>query len=660
MATKNADQTAINALRFLSVDMIEKAQSGHPGLPIDAAPMVYTLWKEILTFNPEDPHWINRDRFILSAGHGSALLYSLLYFNDFGLTLEDLKNFRQIGSKTPGHPEFGVTSGVDATTGPLGQGLGMGVGMAMAEMHLSSLYNRPHFPIIDHYTYVLVGDGDLMEGVSQEAINVAGDKKLSKLIVLYDSNDISLDGKLSLSTNENEQKRFTASGWDYQRVEDGNDVDAILKAIQHAKTTSSPSLIEVKTVIGYGTPDAGTNKVHGSALGEKNVSLMRQHYDWSFPPFVFSDEIHKTFRSALVSKKKKYDVWQTMYKVYQTKFPELYKLLNTNTLDSSKLKVNYATGDKVATRVASSEMIQQMADSNLNFWGGSADLSSSNKTYIENGGTFSKATPDGKNIYYGVREFGMGAAMNGIQLHGGSRTFGSTFLIFSDYMKAAVRLSALQKMPNIFIFSHDSIAVGEDGPTHEPVEQVEALRSIPNVNVFRPADANEVFETWKYMANETQTTSVLVTSRQKLPVLDGTRNAPIDKGGYVLSPSSNSLPDGILIATGSEVQLAIKAQKALKEDHFDVTVVSMPCIELFKQQSEKYQNSVLPVEVDLRIAIEMLDPTVWYQFTGLKGAVIGNDHFGESGKGEAVVKKYGFSADTIVRKFKAIWKSSEK
>lgn len=649
------EMKAVNALRFLSIDMIEKAKSGHPGLPIDAAPMAYVLWEKMMNFNPKDPKWLNRDRFVLSAGHGSALLYSLLHFNKFSVSMDDIKQFRQLGSMTPGHPEFGHTEGIDATTGPLAQGLGMAVGMAIAERHLANVYNRPEYNIIDHYTYALVGDGDLMEGLSHEALNIAGDKKLSKLIVLYDSNDISLDGPLSLSTEEDVAGRVKAAGWDYSYVKDGNDLDAIQSAIESAKRTDQPSFIEVKTVIGYGTPLAGTNKVHGAAMGPENVEKTRENYHWDLAPFEFSKDIYDMYDNFVNLKSVAYSDWKDLFNKYSYEYPAEAGQLRANTLDTSSIKTSYKPGDEIATRVASSELLQQVADKNPQFWGGAADLSSSNKTYLKDDGDFTDENPIGRNIFFGVREFGMGAAVNGINLHGGSRAFGSTFFVFSDYMKAAIRLAAIQHLPSIFIYSHDSLAVGEDGPTHEPIEQLVGLRAIPNVNVIRPADANETEAAWKVIGETTDKPNILVTSRQKLPVLKETLAAPVAKGGYILSNSTVATPDGILIASGSEVHLALEAQNKLSELNFDVRVVSMPCIELFNRQSQEYRDSVLPPDVEHRVAIEMGTSFVWSQFTGLKGAIIGVDRFGASGKGPKVVDSYGFNTENVVNTFKKLW-----
>lgn len=646
------EMRAVDALRFLSVDMIQKANSGHPGVAIDAAPMAYALWEKVMNFNPNDEKWLNRDRFVLSAGHGSSLLYSLLYFNGFGLTIDDVKQFRQLGSKTPGHPEYGWTAGVDATTGPLSQGLAMSVGMALAEKHMAAIYNKPGYNVIDHYTFSLIGDGDLMEGLSEEALNIAGDKGLNKLIVLYDSNDVSLDGPLSLSTKENVKARVEAAGWDYSRVENGNtDVDAIINAINTAKKTDMPSLIEIKTTIGYGAPGAGTHNVHGAPLGEEGIKKMRDFYDWNLAPFEFTDEIQKCFDEAVKAKKPSYDAWQKMFAEYQKEYPENATRLKTSKLNMDNITTSYKPGDEVATRVASSEILQEVAEHNPQFWGGAADLASSNKTYLADDGDFTKENPTGRNVFFGVREFGMAAAVNGMNLHGGNRAYGSTFFVFTDYLRAAVRLAAIMHCPSIFIGSHDSIAVGEDGPTHEPIEQLSSFRAMPGLNLVRPADANETLAAWKLIAKTNNRPTMLVTSRQKLPVLGETIDAPVEKGAYIVSKEEGEQPDGILIAAGSEVSLVLQAQKLLKEKGKDVRVVSMPCMNLFKEQDVQYKEFILPSQIEKRMAVEMGACQSWYEFTGLHGKVMGIDRFGASGKGSKVIEKYGFTPEHVAEEF---------
>lgn len=649
------EMKAVNALRILSVDMIQKANSGHPGVAIDAAPMAFALWEKVMHFNPNYANWINRDRFVLSAGHGSSLLYSLLYFNGFGLTIKDLKKFRQLGSKTPGHPEVGHTAGVDATTGPLSQGIATAVGMALAEKHLAALYNKPGFPVIDHYTYSLIGDGDLMEGLSEEALNIAGDKQLSKLIVLYDSNDVSLDGPLSLSTDEDVKARVEAAGWDYRLVVDGNtDIDAITAAIQAAQHTNRPSLIEIKTTIGYGAPKQGTNAVHGAALGEDGVRKLREFFDWHQEPFEFDAEVTDVFAKAVEDKRVVYDQWAKMFAKYSATYPSEAAQLTNPQLDMSTVTNDYQIGDEVATRVASQNIMNQIAKTNPQFWGGAADLASSNKTLLKDQGVFTPDDPAGNNIFFGVREFGMATAINGINLHGGSRAFGSTFFVFSDYMRAAVRLAAIMNLPSIFIGSHDSIAVGEDGPTHEPIEQLTSFRAMPNLNLIRPADANETLAAWKLIAQTIDRPSFLVTSRQKLPVLAQTVDAPIEKGAYIVSDAKKTVPDGIILAAGSEVALALAAQKLLLEEEIDVRVVSMPVMNLFEEQSAEYKEAILPASVTKRLAVEMGASLSWGRYVGLDGKVMGIDTFGASGKGPEVIEHFGFTPTKVVEAFKEL------
>ncbi|MCH5463940.1 transketolase [Levilactobacillus tujiorum] len=658
------DELAVNALRMLSIDMIEKAQSGHPGLCLDAAPMAYVLWNYHLKTDPKRPNWINRDRFVLSAGHGSALLYSLLHMSGFDVKMDDLKQFRQAGSLTPGHPEFGHTPGVDATTGPLGQGIGMAVGMALAEKHLAAQYNTANMNIIDHRTYTIVGDGDLMEGISQEAINIAGKERLNKLTVLYDSNDVTLDGPLLNGSVETQSYRFKGAGWNYLFVEDGEDLAAINNAINDAKRSTQPTIIEIKTQIGHGSPLAGTNKVHGAALGAENLKKTKEFYSWSQTPFSVSEDAYAQFAQGIEERgENAHREWHKLYTHYQLSEPKLAAMFTPEVspqLDMSQVTLSDETiGKSVATRVTNSELLQQIAKYNPNFWGGAADLSSSNKTQLRDDGRFSSEYPANRNIWFGVREFGEAAALNGIALHGGSRVFGSTFFTFSDYMKAAIRLAALQGLPVTFIFTHDSIAVGEDGPTHEPIEQLAGLRAIPNVNVIRPSDAHETFGAWQTIAKTTDRPTVLVLSRQGLPLLAETRAESVSRGGYVVSPAKSEDSDGILIASGSEVQLALAAQAELRKKQYDVSVVSMPSFELFEQQSQAYKDSVLSPQVDKRISIEMDSTFGWGKYTGLNGACIGVDSFGMSGKGAEIVAHFNFNTKTIVKKYEELWKKSE-
>ena len=663
MFTKE-DQLAVSTLRALSIDQIEAANSGHPGLPLGAAPMAYSLWTRHLNVNPKASNWPNRDRFVLSAGHGSALLYSLLHLSGFDVSINDLKDFRQLGSKTPGHPEVGHTDGVEVITGPLGQGLAQAVGLAMAETHTAALYNTPDFPMIDHYTYTLVGDGDLMEGISYEAASLAGRQALDKLIVLYDSNDISLDGDLNLAFNEDIQGRFEAMHWHYQKVTDGNDLQAISDAIQAAKDhKGQPSIIEIKTVIGFGSPKQGTSAVHGSPLGADAWAQTRQAYGYDQAEFTVPEVSQAQFDQHVLERgQKAYQAWQDLYEAYQKAEPEKAKLFDL--AFKGDLPKDYdahltyqAQGEKdMASRASSGKAIQTLAQGIPYLWGGSADLSGSNKTMIDASGDFMPEARDQRNIWFGVREFAMGAILNGITLHGGSRVFGGTFFVFSDYLRAAIRLAALGSTPSIFVLTHDSIAVGEDGPTHEPVEHLAAFRAMPNLNVLRPADSNETFAAWKIALESKDRPSLLVLSRQNLPLL------PVDaqvleegvrRGAYVVSAQAGDQAQGILIASGSEVSLAIEAQAMLKAAGHDVAVVSMPAQNIFDQQDEEYKESILPDGVRNRMAIEMGASASWYKYVGLDGKVLGIDQFGASGKGDAVVASYGFTADNIVSEYLA-------
>lgn len=663
--TKTADLLAINAIRTLSIDAIEKANSGHPGLPMGAAPMAYTLWTKQLRHNPQNPKWFNRDRFVLSAGHGSMLLYSLLHLGGYGLDMEEIKNFRQWDSKTPGHPEYGHTVGVEATTGPLGQGIAMTVGMAMAEAHLAATYNKPGHEIVDHYTFALCGDGDLMEGVAAEAISLAGHLQLEKLIVLYDSNDISLDGDLSKSFSENVQKRFESYGWNYLHVADGNDIDAINSAIEQAKSSKGkPTLIEIKTVIGYGSPNkSGKSDVHGAPLGADEIALTRAAYNWPHEPFQVPAEVYETFKAAAdVQGVQAETEWNAKFEAYKNEFPELAEqfvkaMKGELPADFDAEIPVYEVGTSVATRSSSGDVINAIAKKVPSFFGGSADLAGSNKTTMKGAGDFSADNYAGRNIWFGVREFAMGAALNGMALHGGVHVFGGTFFVFSDYVRPAVRLSALMGLPVTYVFTHDSIAVGEDGPTHEPVEHLASLRAMPNLSVIRPADANESAEAWKLALTSESTPTVLVLSRQNLPTLDApieTVREGVAKGGYVISPATKETPDAILIAAGSEVSLAVEAQKALLAEGIDASVVSMPDTARFDAQDATYKESVLPKAVTKRLAIEMGSSLGWHKYTGFEGDVLAIDKFGASAPGELVMEKYGFTVENVVAKVKAL------
>lgn len=653
------DQLGVNTIRTLSIEAVQKANSGHPGLPMGAAPMAYALWTKHLKVNPTTSrNWVDRDRFVLSAGHGSAMLYSLLHLSGYNVTIDDLKNFRQWDSKTPGHPEVHHTDGVEATTGPLGQGIAMAVGMAMAEAHLAATYNRDSFPIMDHYTYAICGDGDLMEGVSQEASSMAGHMKLGKLIVLYDSNDISLDGPTSKAFTENVGARYEAYGWQHILVKDGNDLDEIEAAIEAAKAeTDKPTLIEVKTVIGYGAPKEGTSSVHGAPIGEEGITAAKAVYGWEYPDFTVPEEVAARFKETMIDEGQKAEAaWNEMFKNYEHAHPELAKQFKeafANQLPEGweQELPKYELGTSAASRVTSKETIQAISKVVPSFWGGSADLSASNNTMVAAEKDFEPGQYEGRNIWFGVREFAMAAAMNGIQLHGGSHVYGGTFFVFTDYLRPAIRLAALQKVPVTYVLTHDSVAVGEDGPTHEPIEQLASVRCIPNVHVIRPADGNETVAAWKIAMTSTETPTILVLSRQNLPVLEGTlehASDSVQKGAYVLSPQKGEQPAGILIATGSEVNLAVEAQAKLAEEGIDVSVVSMPSFDLFEKQSAEYKESVLPKAVTKRVAIEAAASFGWERYVGTEGKTITIDHFGASAPGGLVLEKFGFTPENEI------------
>jgi len=655
MSTQTIDQLSITTLRTLSIDAINAANSGHPGLPMGAAPMAYALWAKQLNHNPGNAKWFNRDRFVLSAGHGSALLYSLLHVAGYNVSIEDLKQFRQLNSKTPGHPEFGHTDGVDATTGPLGQGIGMAVGMAMAEAHLSATFNKEQFPVVDHYTYALAGDGCLMEGVAYEAMSMAGHMKLGKLIVLYDSNDISLDGQLNLSFSEDIKKRAESVNWQYLRVEDGNDVAAITAAIEQGKANAEqPTLIEVRTVIGYGSPKVqGTNKAHGAPLGKEEAIVTKAQYGWEHDEFTVPAEVKAHFEALKQQGAAKEQAWNELVAAYAAQYPEqaaqLQQAINGKVELSAADILTFDASKAISTRVASGQAINHFIKSVPAIFGGSADLSGSTMTDINGEPIFAINSYAGRNVYFGVREHAMGAAGNGMALHGGVKPFVSTFFVFSDYLRPAIRLAALQKLPLIYVFTHDSIAVGEDGPTHEPIEQLAALRTIPGLTVLRPSDANETASAWAYALQNNDGPTALVLSRQNLPVYEETKAnlAGVAKGGYILTESNDS-PELILIATGSEVSLAVQAKAKLEEAGRSVRVVAMPSRELFKAQDAAYQQAVLPAEVQSRIVIEAGIGLGWDAFAGANGKVISIDTYGASGPGGQVLEYFGFSVDNVV------------
>ncbi|WP_042454345.1 transketolase [Neobacillus dielmonensis] len=660
--SQNINNLAVTTIRTLSIDAVNAANSGHPGLPMGAAPMAYALWANHLHHNPKNPKWFNRDRFVLSAGHGSSLLYSLLHLFGYGVSIDDLKSFRKLGSRTPGHPEFGYTPGVEATTGPLGQGIANAVGMAMAEAHLAAKFNQEGFPVIDHNTYALVGDGDLMEGISYEAMSMAGHMKLGKLVVLYDSNDISLDGELNVSFSEDIKKRAEAVHWHYLRVEDGNDIEAITKAIQSAKeNTEQPSLIEIRTIIGYGSPKvAGTNKAHGAPLGAEEASATKKAYNWLFEEdFHVPQEVRDHFEQLKQKGTEMEESWNQLFASYQKQHPELAEQL-TNAISGKVLIdandiLTFDSGKAVSTRVASGQAINHFVKTVPAIFGGSADLSHSTMTEINGEQIFAVESYGARNVYFGVREHAMGAAANGMAYHGGLKPFVSTFFVFNDYLRPSIRLAALSKLPVIYVFTHDSIAVGEDGPTHEPVEQLAALRAIPGLTVIRPSDANETASAWAYALQQTEGPVALILSRQNLPVYNETK-ANLDhvsKGAYVFA-ETNSNPDVILIATGSEVSLAANAKAELEKEKIAVRVVAMPSWELFEQQSDEYKEAVLPSSVKQRLAIEMGIRLGWERFVGLEGKVLSIESFGASGDGGSVMKHFGFTTENVVHLAKLI------
>ncbi|KIH70973.1 transketolase [Salinicoccus roseus] len=656
MTFDKTDQLAINTIRTLSIDAVEKANSGHPGLPMGAAPMAYTLWSRHLNFNPNSMDWFNRDRFVLSAGHGSMLVYSLLHLSG-ALELEELKNFRQYESKTPGHPEFKHTEGVEITTGPLGQGFAMSVGMAMAEKHLAARFNRNNYNVVDHYTYVVASDGDLMEGISHEAASLAGHLALDKLIVLYDSNDISLDGDLDKSFSEDIKKRFEGYNWHYIKVADGNDVEAVDKAIEEAKSSDKPTMIEVKTIIGYGAPNKqGKSDSHGAPLGEEERRAAFEYY--GFDPdetFKVDASVYDRFSETMKERSNGREAeWLKMLEDYRNEYPELYSELD----DAINHRLQegydkdlpiYEAGDSKATRATSSEMIQALSATVPTLFGGAADLASSNKTNVKGEEDFGAGNYDGRNIWFGVREFGMAAALNGMAAHGGVYPYGGTFFVFSDYMKPAIRLSALMKLPVTYVLTHDSIAVGEDGPTHEPVEQLAGLRAIPNLNTIRPADGNEVRAAWKVAMEAEDAPTALVLTRQNVEAIDvpyETVEAGVRKGGYIAVDKGD---DAILFASGSEVPLAAKAAEQLDKQGVRVKVASIPNMQQFLKQDSAYIDSVLNTHIENRTAIEMAASLGWHRFIGMNGKLHTIDTYGASAPGDVVVEKYGFTVERILQ-----------
>ena len=650
------DTKSVNSIRVLAADAIQKANSGHPGLPLGSAPMAYELWANHMNHNPKDSKWENRDRFILSGGHGSALLYSLLHFFGYGITIEDMKNFRQLGSKTPGHPEYGHTVGVEATTGPLGAGMAMAVGMAMAEKHLAATFNKENFPVVDHYTYVLGGDGCMMEGISYEAFSLAGTLGLEKLIVLYDSNNISIEGDTNIAFRENVRQRFESFGFHTQLVEDGNDLDAIGKAIEAAKAEKGrPSMIEIKTKIGAGCPaKEGKASAHGEPLGVENVAALRANLGIADNgPFVLDQDVYDHFAKLAEEKATVEDAWNALFADYCKTYPEMKELWdNYHNTDNAKclydLDEFWNSFDKPeATRNVSGKLLNIINNVVPNMFGGAADLAPSTKTNMKDAGDFSKENPLGKNIHFGIREIAMAAIGNGIALHGGLRPFVSTFFVFSDYVKPMARLSALMGVPLTYVLTHDSIGVGEDGPTHEPIEQLAMLRAMPNFYVYRPADATECAAAWYFATNKKDAPTALVLSRQNLPQLDGSSQEAL-KGGYILEDSTKDTPDAIIIATGSEVSLAVEAKKELAAENIDVRVVSMPCMDLFEDQPDEYKNAVLPKNVTARVGVEALSEFGWGKYIGINGEFVGMKSFGASAPGNQLFEHFGITKDAVV------------
>jgi transketolase len=652
---------AINAIRFLSADGVQQANSGHPGLPMGTAAIAYTLWTKHLRFNPKNPNWFDRDRFVLSGGHGSMLLYSLLYLTGFDLSLDELKHFRQWGSLTPGHPEVGLTPGVETTTGPLGQGFANGVGMAVAEAHLASVFNRPGHDIIDHYMYAIVTDGDLMEGVASEAASFAGHQKLGKLIYFYDDNHVSIDGATDIAFTEDRGKRFEAYGWHVQYVADGNDVAAIDEAIKAAKKDPRTSLIDCRTIIGYGMPNRqGTSKAHGEPPGDEELNAAKKNLGWPLEPrFFVPDDVLAHFREAVDRGAKLETDWNQQFEAYGKAYPDLAAELKRRMdgvlpadLDAA-LPVFPADSKGIATRVASGKVINALAEKLPELIGGSADLTPSTNTWIQSSQAFEPGDRSGRNFHFGVREHGMGSIVNGMALHKGVIPFGATFFVFSDYMRPAVRMSALSHIPSIWVWTHDSIGLGEDGPTHQPVEQLAALRAMPNLMLIRPADANEVSEAWKIAIHRRNGPTALILTRQACPVLDRSQFAPasgLQKGAYVLADLGNGKPQLILMASGSEVSLIVEAGQKLAEEHIAVRLVSFPSWELFEGQSEAYQSEVLMPDVPKRLAVEAGVSMGWERWLGPQGQMIGMNRFGASAPYKVLFEKFGFTVANVLER----------
>ena len=653
--SRELDKLCINAIRVLSADAIEKSKSGHPGLPLGAATMAYILWSK-MNHNGKNPKWDNRDRFVLSAGHGSMLEYSLLHLFGYGITIEDIKNFRQVGSLTPGHPEYGHTPGVEITTGPLGQGICNAVGMAIAEAHLAEKFNKPGYEVVNHNTYAIVGDGCLMEGISGEASSLAGTLGLGKLVVLYDSNNISIEGDTDIAFREDVAKRYESYNWQVIKVNDGNDIEAIEKAIEEAKSeTSKPSIIIVKNQIGFGCPaKQGKASAHGEPLGAENIKAMKENLGWKQEDFYVPAEVYSNMDNYINAGVEKENSWNILFESYKNEYPELaeeYSKWMSGEIDSEGLLNNedfWKFDKEMATRESSGIIINRLANLIPNLIGGSADLAPSNKTYMSEKGDFSAEDRSGRNLHFGVREHAMAAIANGMYAHGGLKVFCATFFVFSDYMKGAMRLSSLMNLPISYVLTHDSIGVGEDGPTHQPIEQLAALRSMPNMTVFRPADSKETAAAWYYSVTNGTTPTSLVLTRQKLPLYDGCAKRAL-KGGYILKDSKKETPDVILMASGSEVELIYKAADELEAKGIDARVVSIPSFEIFNAQDEAYKESVIPNSVRKRVAVEALTSFGWYQYVGLDGRVISLDTFGASGNASTLFKEFGFTVENVVK-----------
>ena len=658
----NIDNLSVNAIRVLSADAVQKANSGHPGLPLGAAAIGYELWANHMNHNPKNPSWENRDRFVLSGGHGSTLLYSLLHLFGYGLTLDDLKNFRQWGSKTPGHPEYGVTTGVEASTGPLGAGMAMAVGMAMAETHLAAKFNKEGYPVVDHYTYVLGGDGCMMEGINYEAFSLAGTLKLNKLIVLYDSNKISIEGNTDIAFTEDVPARFKAMGFKVLEVKDGNDISEIGKAIEEAKEDKeSPSFIKINTKIGFGSPKEGSADVHGAPLGADNIIAMKKTLGWpSEEPFFVPDEVYENYKAKAENLAKKEEEWNKLFKDYCEKFPEMKTLWDEYKDETKACKLlddeDFWSYDEKAdaTRNLSGKVLNKLSAKLPTLFGGSADLAPSNKSYVNGAGDYSAENYAGRNVHFGVRELAMTGIGNGLVLHG-LKAYVSTFFVFSDYVKPMARLASLMEIPLTFILTHDSIGVGEDGPTHEPIEQLAEFRAMPNFNVFRPADATETIAAWYSAVTSKETPTALVLTRQNLPQLAGSSKEAL-KGGYVVADSSKETPDAIIIASGSEVSLSIEAKEALAKEGIDVRVVSMPCMDIFEKQPLEYKEKVLPKAVRARVAVEALSEFGWGKYVGLDGKTVCLDRFGASAPADVLFKEFGFTVDNVVKAVKEVIK----